>query len=293
REALYRMIGDAFFPGASGYGAEEIPSDGEVKTADELKVDLPPDNLDFHALALALSTKLPRDPEIPEGAEARAAWARARRRLLREIVRAKDSRIEALPEESVEGDGARATFWSLFAGEAWTVPAVEITRGEPKKTAILLADGGRASAAARADELLAAGCRVLAVDPFYFGESAIRERAYLYALLVSSIGDRPLGIQASQIAAIARWLASERGADPVTVIAEGPRTGLIALVAAALEDKAIAGVETRGALGSLREVIEKDWTVDEKPELFCFGLLESFDIPQLAALVAPRPAIAR
>jgi hypothetical protein len=25
------------------------------------------------------------------------------------------------------------------------------------------------------------------------------------------------------------------------------------------------------------------------PELFCFGLLESFDTPQLTALVAPRP----
>ena len=30
-------------------------------------------------------------------------------------------------------------------------------------------------------------------------------------------------------------------------------------------------------------------TVRQKPELFCFGLLECCDVKQLAALVAPRP----
>jgi len=29
--------------------------------------------------------------------------------------------------------------------------------------------------------------------------------------------------------------------------------------------------------------------VELSPELFCFGLLEHFDVKQLAALVAPRP----
>jgi hypothetical protein len=41
-------------------------------------------------------------------------------------------------------------------------------------------------------------------------------------------------------------------------------------------------------LGSLKEVIERNWTVAQAPELFCFGLLESWDIKQIAALVAPR-----
>ena len=41
--------------------------------------------------------------------------------------------------------------------------------------------------------------------------------------------------------------------------------------------------------GSLHEVIERDWTYDQAPELFCFGLLEEFDIASLVALVAPRP----
>ena len=40
---------------------------------------------------------------------------------------------------------------------------------------------------------------------------------------------------------------------------------------------------------SLKQVIEKNLTVEQAPELFCFGLLERFDMPQLLALAAPRP----
>ena len=35
-------------------------------------------------------------------------------------------------------------------------------------------------------------------------------------------------------------------------------------------------------------MIERNWTVEQTPELFCFGLLEQFDIPTLKALGAPR-----
>ena len=130
---------------------------------------------------------------------------------------------------------------------------------------------------------------MLAVDPFYFGESKIPARDYLFALLVAGVGERPLGLQASQLAAAARWLQGERKAGPVTLVAYGPRSSTFALIAAALEPKAVAGVELHGALGSLKEVIEKNWSVDKQPEMFCFGLLEAFDIKQIAALVSPRP----
>ena len=58
---------------------------------------------------------------------------------------------------------------------------------------------------------------------------------------------------------------------------------------AALETAAIAGVVQRDAMGSLREVITGNLTVMDRPEQFCFGLLREFDVPQLQALVAPRP----
>src|SRR5205823_5537093 len=108
----------------------------------------------------------------------------------------------------------------------------------------------------------------------------------LFALLASSLGERPLGIQASQVAGAARWLRQKYG--PVSLAAYGPRTSLVALVAAAVESEAVAGVKLVRGLASLREVIQRDITVADAPELFCFGLLEEFDVTQLSSLVRPR-----
>jgi hypothetical protein len=101
------------------------------------------------------------------------------------------------------------------------------------------------------------------------------------------LGDRPLGIQASQVAAVARW--SQSKGQPVTLVAMGRRSSTIALAAAALEQEAIGGVELHRPLASLKQIIEENVSITSSPELFCFGLLEQFDIAQLHALVAPRP----
>jgi len=81
----------------------------------------------------------------------------------------------------------------------------------------------------------------------------------------------------------------ERQIGPVSVFAVGPRSSLIALIAAALEPNAIGKLELNECLDSLKEVMEQNWTVEKAPELFCFSLLEAFDIPQLSALISPRP----
>src|SRR5205823_12055970 len=126
---------------------------------------------------------------------------------------------------------------------------------------------------------------VVALDPFYFGESKIVTRDWLFALLMDSLGKRPLGIQASQVAATARWLRTERKSGAVTIEAVGPRSSLFSLIAAALEPDAISGFKGQNGMSSLKEIISRDLTVDKAPELFCFGLLEEFDISELTALV--------
>ena len=66
---------------------------------------------------------------------------------------------------------------------------------------------------------------------------------------------------------------------------------LIALVAAAVETEAVSDVKLVRPLSTLREVIQRDLAVTDAPELFCFGLLEQFDMPQLSALVRPRQIV--
>jgi hypothetical protein len=88
------------------------------------------------------------------------------------------------------------------------------------------------------------------------------------------------------VAAAARWLKQRDGA--VAVAAYGPRTSFIAQVAAAADPGTISEVKTARPLGSLREVIDRDLSFQDAPELFCFGLLEWFDVPQLQALARSR-----
>ena len=72
------------------------------------------------------------------------------------------------------------------------------------------------------------------------------------------------------------------------------REMLRAYICDALPDAELAAVERSLRESSelralLKEVIEQDLPFERAPELFCFGLLERFDVPQLSALVAPRP----
>jgi hypothetical protein len=272
RQAFYRMVGDTFFPGDPRYRAEEIESAAELKTAADLLVPLPAENLDFNHLARAASASLPRR-------------GTATREQLAALVHYQPHAVTAPPSTTETRGDTTAAFYALRVADTWTVPVVALTRGIPRSTTLLVADAGRKSLAARTEALLAAGQRVLAVDPFYFGESKITQRDFLYALLVAATGDRPLGLQSSQLAALARWARTEFKSPAVTLESHGPRLGLAALVATALEPTAITTLHQTDALPSLHEVIRQNWSVDQKPELFCFGLLEHFDVPQLQTLV--------
>jgi hypothetical protein len=293
RQAFYRMLGDHFYTGDKSFDPKEIPCDGEVKTKVELNVDLPNGNADFHSLAVALAARLPREPELPTNKTGALPWQEVRRKKLHGLVQAKNYRVEAVPAGTAQAGEIKATYWKLRMDQAWTVPVVELVQGAPRATVLVINDAGRQTEAGNIRKLLAAGKRVVAVDLFYHGESRIPTRDWLFALLVATVGDRSLGLQASQLAAVARWSAREHKHGTVSVVATGPRVCTAALVASALEPKAIGALELEGALGSLKEIIEQNRSVDQMPEMFCFGLLAELDVKQLAALAAPRPVVFR
>jgi hypothetical protein len=291
REAFYRMVKDHFYAGSADFDATELECGDEVKSEDDLFVPLPDDNLDFHQIAMRLAAELPRQSMLPSDAISATAWQAEHREMLRDVlrIRAEPPRVDAERVGSKELPGATASLWRLRCDRTWTVPAVELAPAQPRSTVVLAADAGRASLTDRAQELVAAGNRVLAIDPFYLGESKIASHDFLFALLVSAVGDRPLGVQARQIGAAAEWARGAFGGQPVTIETIGSRTSLAALCAAGLYTEAIAAVEMHGAWGSLKETLEQNCPVTDAPELFCFGLLERFDTRQLAALTAPRP----
>lgn len=262
REAFYRFVRDNFYGGNdAAFSEKELPSESLVRTPEQLRIDLSAENLDFHKLALRLSEGLPRKTGAPR---------------LADVVKAHTYRVRALeaaPAGQLEGTPVR--YWRLRLDNDWTLPAVDLGNPANPNVTILLGDQGRAALTPEARRLLQQGRRVIAIDPFYFGESKLAKRDWLFALLISSIGDRPLGIQASQLAAVARWAKA-----PVTVESFGPRTSLIAAVAAALDPKSIQSTQPHEALNSLHDILQKDLTVDKYPEFFTFGLLEAWDLPR-------------
>ncbi|MFT5465188.1 MAG: hypothetical protein ACI8UO_000275 [Verrucomicrobiales bacterium] len=264
REAFYRAIGANFFKGQD-FKTREIPSEDEIKTSEQLLVELPEDNTDFSALAKRISGGLP--------------IAGGTREQLRKIVRATDYEVTASKAGEDKSDGVKAIYWKLVMNGEWTVPVVELTQGESKGTTIVVADDGRSAAAEETQQLLADGRRVLAVDPYFFGESKFERRGWLWTLMIATVGERALGIQASQTAAVAEWAG-----EPCDVVAIGHRSGLYTLVAAALAPEKFGELRAPDRLRSLNQVITESWPVTQAPEVFCFDLFKHFDIPQLVEL---------
>jgi len=294
REALYAMLGDTFFPGKQDFARGEIDSTAELKTAEQLHVPLPAGNLDFHTLALQLLKEIPAAKVEAADRASAEAWQRQARERLKALMRISSYEAKLGPIQEKRVGSYRATRLTWRLSDTWSVPAVAIESADraPQRTVVLVADGGRASESAVAEtaRLVAAGARVVTVDALLWGESKMRAQdpEYLFPLFVAAVGERPLGLQAAQLTAIARACRARWPDQPLSAVALGPRASLAALVATAIEPEAMGDLEVTEALPTLRQAIEDDLTVETLPEHFAFGLLSEFDVCQMVALAAPR-----
>lgn len=278
REALYRMIGTHFYPDTD-FDWQEIECSDELKTAEQLDVPLPEDNAGFNTWAQRLSAEFPLPLEETEAGTSR---------LLHDIVHSHDLEVDSVDVVDAQIVGETQVSWMRLRIGEWTVPVVDIDPMDSDKTVVLIAEEGRRVTAELVASLVAEQTRVVAVDPFYFGESRISQRDFLYGLLVHAVGERCLGIQADQVAAVSRWLVSTNQSEPVTVHAVGRRTGLIALVAGVLENDAIAAVDAADCPGDLDWILTENIGVDQAPELFCFGFWQYFDPSVLKEMMGER-----
>jgi hypothetical protein len=114
-----------------------------------------------------------------------------------------------------------------------------------------------------------------------------RPPAALYGLLLSAVGDRPLGMQAAQLLGITDWLHSGGISSPTTVESIGIRNQVTALVTAALSPTSFTELSIKEGMKSLSYLLEKQIPYQEAPDLFCLDLYKDFDIDVLAALAEP------
>jgi hypothetical protein len=286
RQALYRMIRDQWYQGnESEFATTELPLEAEIKTREVLDVSLPSNNVDFHSLALSLSESLPHSTPRPDAVSERQTWRKARIKELRSVVKPIDGDVTATEISKVTMDGVTIVRWQLQIGKDWLIPAVEFSKADSKSAALVISDDGRKSAAEHVQRLLSDGHRVIVVDPFYFGECSIEARSYLWALMISTVGERPLGVQAGQIMSVAKWMQKSTGVSEVKLVTHGSRASVAGLIATVLDSKAIAQIEEHSPMESLKTVLQTNLSFDQAPALFCADLLAITDLPQLRELL--------
>jgi hypothetical protein len=278
REQAYRFFSRAFGLAPITTDSEDAASD--LRSSDELRVGLPKDNLTILDLARRIAAGVERRPAPPEAARER----------LRQVVRYKQATVEsAWLVASTRHDGVVSESYALRLSDGLSASAVWLqadAAGADAPATIVLDDVGRSASADAVAERVNRGEQVLALEPAFVGPAWSERETRRLLQNLSGLGERPLGLEAAELVAVARWLAL-RSPAPARVETSGIRTQLAALVAAALEPRLFSELVARGGMKSLGHALEKPVEYMDAPELFCLDLYKEYDIGALVALAGP------
>ena len=263
----------------------------EIRTYDELRVGLPEDNLTILGLAQKLGRAISRPPVPPDPA-AQAAWSGSERTKLKEVVRSKPVHIERLwLVATTKSKDVQTTSYlfqlsdGLSASGVWLRSILQSSDSAP--VTIVLDDKGKEAAAPAVSDRVNRGEQVLALDLMFTASSWKDNPPDQFVQLLHGLGDRPLGMEAAQLSAIARWAKERAGVSSVRLEPGGIRTQVISLVAAALDPALFSALAVRSGMHSLSYVLELPVRLEEAPELFCLDFYKEFDVDRLEALAAP------
>jgi dienelactone hydrolase len=250
---------------------KEVPVDGDVKTVEELAAGIPADNLTILGLAKRLAARIER--------------GRGDREALKRVVRYHDVAVaHAWALNNSKNKGLETKSYRLDFGNGLTATGVwlkAIATPADAPATIVINDAGRKASVELISDRLNRGEQVLALDLVFTGDAAPQKpAASSYAQMLSTIGERALGIEAAQLVATARWL----GAGKRRVEATGPRSQVAALTAAAIAPGQFAEVVIHDGMDSLRHLLEAPVAYQNAPELFCLDFYKEFDIDRLREL---------
>ena len=174
----------------------------------------------------------------------------------------------------------------LSASALW-LKAISVREGAP--VTIILNDSGRKAAAQEVSSRVNRGEETLALDLLFTGDMSVVKRPgnVGFTQCLSAMGDRPLGMEAAQLIAIAEWMRSLSPGRTIRLESTGMRSEMAALTAAALKPGLFSEAVVSGGIGSLRRLLDQPVEYQQAPELFCLDLLRSFDVPTLARMSAP------
>jgi dienelactone hydrolase len=264
---------------------DEIPVATEINSYDELVVGLPKNNLTILGVAKTLAARL----ESLRTSSPRNNDLQSQRTKLKSLVRYTPTSVEhpwgvaSTKNKGVETRSYRFAFRNGLSATGVWVKAIVST--EPRVATIVIDDRGKKATAEQVAERVNRGEQVLAVDLPFTGDAAPppydREQ---FALQLSTVGERAIGIQAAQLIALAEWIKQAFGAPRVRVESSGIRSQVVALVTAGLNPNLFSELVIRQGMRSLRHLLDAPVPFGDAPDLFCLDLYKEFDIDDLAGV---------
>ena len=273
RMAAYRFLAKHF-----RLKAPESEEPAELLSFDQMKVGLPAENLTIVGLARKLAS------------------SRQESGSLREILRYQPVALaRAWPQYNTKSKGLETANYRLeFAnGLSATAAWMHAIDAAPNgRITIVLNDKGKAASGSEVSDRVNRGDHVIGADVLFFGDAApAKPDPYHYSQMFTALGDRPLGLQAAQLLALAAWAKQQTGAKEIRVETTGIRTQMIALSAAALQPGVFAELVARQAMSSLGFILEKGVEFTSAPELFVLDLYRAMDIGSLVRASEPTRVI--
>lgn len=269
----------------------EIPSDEEIRTAEELAGELPKNNLTIAGLARRLGDRIQHLPVLPPGKQ-RESWVQAQREQLKSTIR--------MPVSSVTGSwrlastslpGLHSYKYRFDFSNGLSATGIWVSGSNSRSAApatIVISDKGYKAASATVTERVNRGEQVVALEPLFFGSTSPDEggdQGY-WEMLVASRGDRPLGLEVNQVLGVAKSFRDSSGYK-VRVETEGIRSQTVALLAAAVEPELFSEVKSEEAMETFRFLLDSPVPYRPAADLFCLDLYRYFDIDSLTAMASP------
>jgi hypothetical protein len=272
RSQLYRFLNKCF---GLATPLEDLHQEREILSERTLHVEMPIEQETVQHLAILRARRLARGQQPPKN-------GRDRDKLRHQISAVLRWPGFSVGERRVREFGPVQAYALDMGG--LTVPVFFARSGQGDSTQLIVADQGARQARCDSETLLSN--HVFKADIFGTGENRYKHQ---YQLFVESAGYRLLGIQVEQILACARFAREQTDVTKVDIVAHGVMTTTAALFAAALEPDLFENLTVHRNISSLTLLAEKPINYNDAPSLFCFGLLEVTDIPQLVELLENVP----
>ena len=253
----------------------ELPWEDEVLSEPEIRVGISTDNATLLSLA--------RDRMISNRVQRRAHRELSdddMRQHLRECLRMPDCKRSSQLHvvSSRETSSGRISRHKLTIGSHWTLPLRMISPQSASRSALVICNGTGRDIAKELVKQMETGSRIIKAAVLGVGELNVD---WKYMMILNGVGQRPLGIQVGQVLSLLSQIRTAFPGEPVDLLADGDSATFAALLATFLQPDLVQSLITNKLLDTLERLIEWPKEYKQAAPLFCMGLLEWIDIPEL------------